>query len=138
MTPAGEEYANEVETANAVFRRVGAQEPPEQESDDPALPEPEAPAPGATVSERPEPSVSGAVQPGETDETSTRLEEGARLAKAQAAARAKKTDNGVKGRKSQETVSTEISSLTEEIIDGPVRLGRGRPPGTKSKSISQN
>lgn len=140
---AGEEYANEVETANAVFRRIGGQDPPEQEPEDPVPPEPDAPVPGGAAIAVPERPPSDDVQPDETGSTIERLEEGARLAKVQAAARAKARDKAAKGKAAPDKTAMdaasldasqpETGSLVGDILDGPVRRGPGRPPGAKNR-----
>lgn len=130
---AGEEYANEVETANDVFRRIGGQDPPEQEPEDPVPPEPDAPVPGGAAIAVPEPPPGDDGQPDETGSTVERLEEGARLAKAQAVARAKAREKAAKEKPPTQAVTPEATTLVDDILDGPVRRGPGRPPGAKNR-----
>ena len=84
VTLAGEEYANEVETANGVFRRIAQQEPPEPEGEPDATPppEPDAPAPGDAGTELPEPPANDDETPDADGNTAARLKEGARLLEA--------------------------------------------------------
>lgn len=130
---AGEEYANEVETANAVFQRIDGPEPPAEAPDDPMPPEPDAPGSGDAAAEAPEPPANDDVQPGDTGSTAARLGEGARRAQAQAAARAKARE------KSARTANAPAATpLAGEILDGSARRGRGRPPGAKNRSRPDN
>ena len=156
---AGEELAHNVEVANWVYARISAATPPSNDN----VPEELALTGHEGMTTTPvvlAPANDDAAVEALSN-TAARLQVGAAVAKEQAAARAvaAKARGGKKGRATPRTTAGEpeavhgarddhapdplaaatlsaaAPTLAENILDGPVRRGRGRPPGSKTRPV---
>lgn len=130
---ASEEYGFEVETVNRLVRRIHGEPGPELPGETEPVPDPHDPLEGDDAVVDPPAPANDAEEPTSVETAESRLEEGARLARAQAETRA-----DAKKKRSGPSPGAEIGSLASDILDGPVKRGRGRPPGAKNQKKPAN